>query len=37
MNISAIPDIPREELWFIACHLAVEVDAERVENVTTPP
>jgi transposase len=32
MNSPVMPDIPREELWLIACNLAIEVAEVRAEN-----
>jgi len=32
MNIPAMPDITKEELWLIACNLAIEVEKAWEEN-----
>src|SRR5258708_35718234 len=32
MNIPAMPDITKEELWLIACNLAIEVEKAWKEN-----
>ena len=32
MNSPVMPNIPREELWFIACNLAIEIEEARAEN-----
>src|SRR5437667_12544671 len=32
MNIPAIPDITKEDLWLIACDLAIDVEKAWAEN-----